>query len=145
MLNVFIFNISIFNNIQLKTQKKIGSNGGRSSSGFDEKSQSWVRAIQGQARQPSWTLLRSLKQRLRNYKYFTKVLKFSKQIMEVSLQKQENVSIITLSLGQQVPIKWVAKDFKERGKLQEEVERLSLMEDHLLFYIKSVEWNAFLK
>lgn len=35
-----------------------------------------------------------------------------------------------MDLGQRVPIEWIARDFKARGKLPNDVQSYSLAEDH---------------
>lgn len=47
--------------------------------------------------------------------------------------------MLARSLGQQVPIKWIVKDFKMRGKIPSDVESFSLVKDHLLFCFKTEE------
>lgn len=47
--------------------------------------------------------------------------------------------MLARSLSRRVPIDWVARDFKIRGKLANEVKAFSLAEDHLLFRFSSEE------
>lgn len=44
---------------------------------------------------------------------------------------------------ERVPIDWIARNFKVRGKLRNDVES-SLAEDHLLFQFKTVERDSIL-
>ncbi|KAG1360663.1 hypothetical protein COCNU_09G001260 [Cocos nucifera] len=52
--------------------------------------------------------------------------------MEASRKEWEHIAIITLSLGWMVPLEWVAKEVKEKRKLQYDVEAFALTKDHLL-------------
>lgn len=57
-------------------------------------------------------------------RYFTKVLEFLEDEIEKSRGQWEKVSVLARSLNRQVLIEWVARDFKEEGKLLNEVGSL---------------------
>lgn len=49
------------------------------------------------------------------------------------------MAIFIQSLAQRVPLNWMVREFKERVKLDYEVEAFSLYEDHQPFRFKSKE------
>ncbi|XP_073098866.1 uncharacterized protein [Elaeis guineensis] len=53
--------------------------------------------------------------------------------MEALRKEWECLAVITRSLGQRVPLEWVVKEIKDKGKLDYDLEAFSLVEDnHLL-------------
>ena len=69
-------------------------------------------------------------------RYFTKVLKFSKKDMVVVRKQWEDISILVHSIGWRVPSEWVAKEFKDRGKLAYDPKAFALVENHHLIRFK---------
>lgn len=64
--------------------------------------------------------------------------------MDEAKGEWDHVALLAKSLGRRVPVDWVARDFKAKGKLSNEVEAFSLVEDHPLFRFKIVERDSIL-
>ncbi|KAG1367548.1 hypothetical protein COCNU_14G000160 [Cocos nucifera] len=75
--------------------------------------------------------------------YFTDVLEFSK---EASRKERKNVAIFVWSLGHQVHLDWVAKEIREKCKLEYNLESFAMAEDHyLLRFWEVVDCKAALR
>ena len=64
-------------------------------------------------------------------RFFTKASEFPKD--EIEERGKWEVFVLTQSLDWWVPVDWIASDFKEKGKLQRNVEAFSLAEDNMPF------------
>lgn len=91
---------------------------GWGSPGSGEGVQSWAKVVQGPSRQPLWTSHKISEGEVEEpQRYFTKVLEFSDAVMEEFRRQWEKVAVFTRSLGQNVPVEWVAKEVRAEGKL----------------------------
>nr|XP_010917814.1 uncharacterized protein LOC105042341 [Elaeis guineensis] len=98
----------------------------------------WVRAVQGQPRQPQWTENRISNEELEELRlFFTKVLEFPEDEMAAAWKQWEEISVLVRSVGRRVPSAWMAPEFRDRRKLQYEPEAVALSEDHHLIRFQS--------
>ncbi|KAG1359205.1 hypothetical protein COCNU_08G006510 [Cocos nucifera] len=66
--------------------------------------------------------------------------------MVASWKEWENVAIFIRSIGRQVPLDWVAKEVKDKCKLEYEPETFAMAEDHyLLRFREAVDCKAALR
>ena len=65
--------------------------------------------------------------------------------MVVARRQWEEVFILVRSIGRQVPLAWVAKEFRNRRQLQYESEAFALAEDdHLIWFQSTMDYEGIL-
>lgn len=117
-----------------------GNGWGGPSSSSDEGGSSWAKVVGGQPRQASWTAHKVSDEDVDELRqYFTKILEFPKEEMDEARGEWYRVAVLARCLGGRVPVEWVTRDFKVKGKLTGKLEACSLAEDHLLFRFKTEE------
>lgn len=108
----------------------------RAASDDDEGGRSWANVVGGQPRQPLWTANKvsdATVDQLR--RFFTKILQFPEDEMDEGRGERDRVALLARSLGRRVLADWIARDFKTKGKLPNDV----LAEDHLLSHFTTEE------
>ena len=70
--------------------------------------------------------------------YFIDVFEFLQEEMAAFRRKWENVAMFMRSLGRWVPLDWMAKEVKDRCKLDYDPKMIVLVEDHYLLHFWAV-------
>lgn len=118
------------------------SGGGPRSSEQAQGSRSWTRVIQGTVRGPSWTSQRITEGEINELQsYFSKVLELPEEMMEESRKHWEKLAVFTRSLGWRVLADWVAKEVKQRFKLENDPKVFSIA-NTTLFFDSSRRWSV---
>lgn len=77
--------------------------------------------------------------------HFFNIMILSKNEMEEVRQKWEKILMVAKSLGSWPMADHIAKEFKEKHKLMNEVEAFTMKRKHYLFWFQYEEdWNAIL-
>ncbi|KAG1348214.1 hypothetical protein COCNU_06G020430 [Cocos nucifera] len=85
------------------------------------------------SQQPLWTSYCIMEQEMEKLRrYFTDVLEFPEEDMVASGKEWKNVAVFVRSLGHRVLLDWVAKEIKEKCKLEYNPESFAVAEDHYL-------------
>lgn len=106
-------------------------NGGQSEAG-DEGSRpspvrgwSWANVVGIRERQLLWTVNKVYEVEIDQLRrFFNKILEFLEDEMEEARGEWDQVALLARSLGWRVPINWVVKDFKIKGKLSNDLSLL---------------------
>ncbi|KAG1370128.1 hypothetical protein COCNU_15G004940 [Cocos nucifera] len=123
-------------------ERKPGNGGGAGEQppvGLEKGGRSWAKVVQGDPRQPLWISHRITKEEVEKLRcYFTDVLEFPEEEITASRKEWENLAIFVWSLGRRVPLDWVAKEIREKCKLEYNPESFAMAKDHYLIRFREV-------
>lgn len=92
---------------------KQGNGGARPSSSSSKGGSSWAKVAGGQQRQGSWTAHKVSNEEVDQlWQYFTKILEFPEEEMNDAKGEWDWKAVLAWSLGRQVLVDWIARDFK---------------------------------